>query len=140
MKRQIKFRGKRIDNGEWIIGMLVESNFNSHITIMVNTSIVGGTTEEGIQCVAPSVIPESIGQYTGMKDRYEKDIFEGDIVKWEDEYRYKEKSGISQIIWEGTEFNISGSNFGYEGEDLIGWENLEVIGNIFENADLLEKK
>ena len=73
--RKILFRGKRIDNGEWVYGLLWKKKFN---TKKVFIHFFPNEDDEDDYAV---VIPETIGQYTGIKDNNDKKIFEGDIVR-----------------------------------------------------------
>lgn len=150
MKREILFRGKRVDNGEWVEGYLVIA-LNGANLIYVNydikqTTEINGKPFYSVYAKNYDVIPESIGQYTGLKDKNGKKIFEGDIlldnaiVKWFDD-----------LFWDGGGSNHPGFyckewfEYGdFEYADMRYHKRLdsdcEVIGNIHDNPELLETK
>ena len=159
--REILFRGKRTDNGKWECGDLLSPNeFNAipHIVYIDYLNEYGDIGE-----ISTPVIPETVGQYTGLTDKNGVRIFEGDIFKFDDE------------VWEssytscGTEYDsFAVENYGVVGfdEDIARFDfikykfsensveadlhenhtidfsefvcELEVIGNIHDNPELLE--
>ena len=120
--REILFRGKRLDNGEWVYGsfLQVEHEDGSFTTAIFQKKDAGGDAE---------VSPATVGQYTGLKDKHGKRIFEGDIVRLPELYG----NGKAVIRFCGTAFKACGEVFSYQVS-----ESMEVIGNIHDNPELLE--
>lgn len=123
--RKIIFRGKRTDNGEWVYGYLVK---------MFGMLIITARYPEFF-C---EIVPETVGQYTGVKDKNGKMIFEGDIVKFS--HPAFKKSKIGFIDWEENEVGFvlritdDYTYFAYLGDFY------EVIGNKWDNKEVLNDK
>ena len=117
--REILFRGKT-EKGEWIEGFYVKD--------VIETYIYDRYRNTRMQ----SVIPETVGQYTGLTDKNGKKIFEGDIIKgyW----------NVTLVIFYdevSTSYRVKTST-GHEREpSYYGVEKFEVIGNIHDNPELL---
>lgn len=127
--REILFRGKRKDNGELVYG-------NSVLFFKETTKIYG----ELVQWREIEVIPETVGQFTGLTDKNGKKIFEGDIVKscYACE---KEKTLVVEFKSSRGGFfpYACGDGCGCCEEDTYSPENTEVIGNVYDNKELLEE-
>ena len=128
MKNIIKFRGKRIDNGEWVYGDLVRK-----------MCIKGGqfhyicvdAEDEESEGFYYTVDASTVGQFTGLTDKNKKDIYVGDIVIWEG-WRDDEKTEIQEIVV------FTGGAF-YPVCEMPPTE-YEIIGNIHQNKDLLKSE
>jgi uncharacterized phage protein (TIGR01671 family) len=130
--REILFRGKRKDNGEWVYGDLCHDIPGARM-ILVREGIYEG--EDFL------IHPETLGQYTGIEDKNGAKIFEGDIIKGyyflKDEYyvgkvEYSEElsayiltgHGYNQVVWLAS----------------FGKPDTEIIGNVIDNPELLDRE
>ena len=137
MKREIKFRGKRLGNGQWVYGDLL------HI---VGGCVIyhGSQTESELIEDRPNlavelymdevspVDPDTVGQFTGLLDANGKEIYEGDILRIS-----ISKNGIAEVRW-----YAEWAMFVEQMKNSSQWYNLEgrkeVIGNIHDNPELLK--
>ena len=148
MDERFLFKGKRKDNGEWVTGYYVfqrkrsgvfgqkisELDFDRHLIIDLR-----GNSHE--------VIPETVVCCTGLKDKNDKPIFEGDIVE--------SRASENQDDWKKWVVTFSDGSFCFEREiprkrkhkyeqNLLGIDNIElygltVIGNVYDNLELLQR-
>jgi uncharacterized phage protein (TIGR01671 family) len=125
--REILFRGKRKDNREWFRGNLLRLNKLAFI-VPKNTWFKYGELSAVIE-----VYPETIGQYTGMKDKNGTKIFEGDIVHGLMDYGPAGLYERNNIV-----INFNETVGGYEWQ-YFNLDTIEVIGNIYDNPELLEE-
>lgn len=142
--REYKFRGKPTENNtsyieeEFVYGSLVISNGKYYIALNVKDNI----NRDDYEVYMIEVIPETIGQYTGLKDKNGKEIYEGDIIFIKGETKLldiKGKVEYSNIL---AQFIITNTgNIVNEAEPLGDYEeeDIEKIGNVYDNPELLEE-
>ena len=124
--REVIFRGKRTDNGEWVKGYLYITHIGAH-------EIGSYDAEINIERLTFDVIPETVGQYTGLTDKNGVRIFEGDIVSL-----VKHDSLIYKVVYVPCRYELVNSKgVNCFVLDIYKSENIEVIGNIHDNPELL---
>lgn len=164
MNRIIKFRGKRIDNGEWVYGsLLIATKCNKgHYYICPETNVVSVNMDDETGKIIDAglnfgcwyeVDPSTVGQFTGLPDKNGKEIYEGNVVArravtvWEEfvdkdgkkwsksTNRKKEEIGLIKYSDKTAEFE-SGNCAVWLGR----YDDIEVIGNIHDNPELLNSE
>ena len=138
--REILFRGKRKDNGKW-----VEGHYGEYYSGKENVSCISISKETISGSLYYDVIPETVGQYTGLTDKNGTKIFENDIVTVYYNPKYvgvsKDRVGNFAVVFHDGCFmkrKITNPMSGDAGlYHFIQSDEFEVIGNIHENPELL---
>jgi uncharacterized phage protein (TIGR01671 family) len=148
--REIKFRGKRLDNGEWAYGAFVPDAIEQIHGKMVEWGFIRRykpyQTVESAEMI--EVYRNTVGQYTGLKDKNGAEIYEGDIVELTNTYKGMNTKSIVEIAF--IDFTFAGkwrdeySPSGYMYNPLGSYNfpivTIEVIGNIYDNPELLQEE
>lgn len=138
--REILFRGKRVENGEWVYGYYAKYR---NICSEDYTAILQFDKEDGGVVYSDgvtAVIPETVGQYTGLTDKNGKQIFEGDILRGLFDFNAKIMISAVSVFCNGS-FGVRDRRCGCDRfTPFAGFCNLkwEVIGNIHDNPELWE--
>jgi len=133
MKREILFRGKCVSDskyaGQWVEGGYVPPYEDSETKEALIVVFYGENSTSTYH-----VIPETVGQYTGLIDKNGKRIFEGDIVLMENVYRYGACRGV--VKWDNDGYWYTDYKGDYDQRIHGAWGF--VIGNIHDNPELLK--
>lgn len=130
--REILFRGKRVENGEWTYGYLFKCWGRCYLLWGMN----------GDNPIKEEVYPQTVGEYTGLTDENGKKIFEGDIVA--DAY---DRKGLVEFFTEDIgscgccvpQFDGSGFKAKYKNLDSgVDMRSCTIVGNIFDNPEMWE--
>lgn len=129
---EILFRGKRLDNGGWATG--VYGTLSGEEAIIIDRpyiSMLGDLCSLGVF----DVNPVTVGQYTGLNDKNGKRIFDGDIL-----LTTNSNCKIWIVDYKLSAFcaNQASSNYACVLDDFMDTSEVEVIGNIHDNPELLE--
>jgi uncharacterized phage protein (TIGR01671 family) len=130
--REILFRGKRTDNGKWIEGMPC-SDLKGGVDA-IQSNLGGGIFD---------IYPESLGQYTGLTDKNGIKVFEGDIVRLDEDVKMAFRVSDGEVMYCRGGFHVGTSDLLRSLNAIASCDWVlrgEVVGDIHDNMELLKKE
>lgn len=139
--REILFKAKRKDNGEWVEGSLISTEDNSGFILRSKTKAFipkGTNTFCSTECY--EIDQTTLCQFTGLTDKNGKRIWENDILCGRLDEEYPENITYKKVVWDMNGFYTKEEcSTDLDPLDEFDAEYFEVCGNIFDNAELLEE-
>ena len=139
--REILFRGKRLDTGEWVKGFYCNLGGKYHYILTGMLDIMKGYPD----LVKHPVDPDTVGQYIGLMDKSGNRIFEGDRVVYPDSTSYGGYDDYNEGV---VDYDVEAMRFYFTDRWFVEMEDfdvvdgmmvdVEIIGNIHDNPELLE--
>lgn len=132
MSREILFKAKRIYNGEWVEGFYTYCDGKYYIRLL---------TDENSQYVRSffEVDASTICQYTGLTDKNGQKIWENDILSANLDESYPDDTTYAKVVWHKNGWQTQEKNSNdYDLMGIFDEENYVVVGNVFDNKELLE--
>lgn len=125
--REILFSGKRVDNSEWVVGDLIHRQIWKRSLTVIRVSDDGFEHYEEYE-----VIPETVSQFTGLTDKNDKKIFEGDIIA--------KGLELFEVRWnpEQVRWGIYSDDYEVAGFTKFSEPYFTVVGNIYDNKELIK--
>lgn len=147
MKREIKFRGKPIDKnidgfvyGSLLRGFFYDRRTSEEVIYIASPDIYPDYDSfDDMESMVIRVHPASVGQYTGLKDKNGKKIYEGDIIEMK--HPFRNRHYIGEIVFKNGSFIAKGffmTHFDNPSDFREGLDYTVIIGNTYENPELLE--
>ena len=128
--REIKFRGNRVNNGKWVYGLPLYS--------VVGAKVIIDTIQSYEDLRYYTVIPETVGQFTGLHDKNGKEIYEGDICIVSLSY-FKIKNEKATVIFHNGAFQFQYGCEKFFSKPHDAWDEVDVIGNVYTNPEMLKE-
>ncbi len=137
-----EFRGKCTDGGEWVYGVPIDNYIIGSLNILRHDDDDDVPASEYPEIEYDRVIPETIGQYTGLTDKNGVKIFEGDIIKTKKYGKNIDHTNVNDfdifvVTYEPCMFRLVNKTRGFNLVD-DGYSKFEIIGNIHDNRELLK--
>ena len=126
-EREILFRGKRVGDGEWIEGYFLPGSERQSLHPCIFVYL---PETQSFECFDIDI--DTLGEYTGLEDRSGTRIFEGDIVLCQN-YHGK----VQGIVDYNNSYFYLACSSGYSDEYLFNCSEFEVVGNIYDNPELM---
>lgn len=132
--REIEFRAKRVDSGEWVYGYYTSCKRSNAINGKCDNPPDSDPMWKEV-LISYEVRPETVGQYTGLKDKNGVKIYEGDIVT----IAREDEEDLFAIEWDedSARFICECDTFVVDFDSYYGYE-CEIVGNVVDNAELLK--
>ena len=135
MNREILFRGKCRYTGKWVEGFYCGGNERKTLSPCIFVYL---PDRQSYDC--QEIIPDTVGQFTGLKDIHGVKVFEGDIIKQYEKTQFGDPvSDFGLVKWDNKECMLFRTSTRIGKDRLVTSRDIyEVIGNIYDNPDLLE--